>query len=70
MSKPRFASIRACRAWRKHWRPFLLGMLIAFTVTVSVVLYIYGSEHSERAGLAIGGTLAGMLIIAFFVCRR
>ncbi|MBB1626399.1 hypothetical protein A9974_14305 [Achromobacter sp. UMC71] len=58
------------RVVRKHWRPFVLGVLIVFTIATTCYLYAHGADRGERAALAIGGTLVGMLGIAAWVCRR
>ena len=70
MSKLRFAMRGACFALRSHWRPFVLGLLIVITAAVCCALYFHGAERGERAALALGGTLLGMLIIGFLVMKR
>ncbi len=70
MSRHRVALSRIFRVVRDHWRPFVLGVLIVFTVAATCYLYTHGSERAERAALAIGGTFIGMLCIAAWVCRR
>lgn len=70
MNKFLFALSGVCRAFLNNWRPFVLGLLIVFTAATSCVLYFHGSERAERAAVAIGGTLIGMLVVSFFVCRR
>lgn len=70
MSRHRVALSRFFRVVYKHWRPFLLGLLIVFTVATTCFLYMHGSDRAERASLAIGGTFVGMLCIALWVCRR
>ncbi len=70
MSRHRVALSRIFRVVRKHWRPFVLGMLIVFTTAITCYLYAHGSERAERAALTIGGTLVGMIGIAAWVCRR
>jgi hypothetical protein len=56
--------MRAC------WRPLLLGIAIILTATIAAWLYLHGSERAERAALAIGGTLIGMLLLGALVCKR
>lgn len=70
MSKHKLALRGVRRAFLNNWRPFVLGLLIVLTAAISCILYFYGSERAERAAVAIGGTLIGMLLIGFFVCRR
>jgi hypothetical protein len=59
-----FRRMRAC------WRPLLLGIAIILTATIAAWLYLHGSERAERAALAIGGTLIGMLLLGALVCKR
>jgi len=58
------------RAVLSIWRPFVLGVLIVLVATITCMLYMHGSDSAERAALALGGTLIGMLCIAFWVCKR
>ena len=70
MSRHRFAKSGLFRAVRNNWRPFVLGVLIVLVLAITCTLYMHGSDRAERAATAIGGTLIGMLCIAFWVCRR
>lgn len=70
MRRPEIVSSGRIRAARAHWRPFVLGMLIVFTVTAVCGLYLHGSHQGEHAAIAMGWTLVGMLALAYWVCRR
>lgn len=70
MSRHRFARSVVVSAVRNNWRLFVLGVLIVFVLVVTCILYTHGSDRAERAAIAIGGTLIGMLCIGCWVCRR
>ncbi|WP_183012567.1 hypothetical protein [Achromobacter sp. UMC46] len=70
MRKVKTSLDRALRHARRHWREFLLGIAIVFTTAAAAWLYSHGCERAERAALAIGGTLVGMLLLGILVCKR
>lgn len=70
MSKVNPVVFQYLRQVRLHWRPFLLGAAIILTAAAAAWLYMHGCERAERAALAIGGTLIGMLLLGGFVCKR
>ncbi len=70
MSRQRVALSRWLHIARKHWRPFLLGVLIVFVAVAVCGLYLQGSDRAEHAAIVIGWTFIGMLGLASWVCRR
>lgn len=70
MSRPRVALSGWLRAARRNWRPFVLGVLIVFTVALVCVLYLRGTDRGEHAAIVLGTALIGMLGLGVWVCRR
>ncbi|WP_251881328.1 hypothetical protein [Achromobacter sp. Marseille-Q4954] len=49
---------------------FLLVSSIALIAVTCLLLYVHGSELTESVALIVGGTVMGMLGIAYMVYRR
>ncbi|MFP3742556.1 hypothetical protein SB816_05830 [Achromobacter sp. SIMBA_011] len=47
-----------------------LALLLMVLIGFIVALACMGTPRAMRAAMALGGTLAGMLALAVFVCRR
>ncbi len=65
-----FSLSEAWRAIRTQWRLFLLVSSIALIAVTCLLLYVHGSELTESVALIVGGTVMGMLGIAYMVYRR
>lgn len=65
-----FSLSAAWRAIRTQWRLFLLVSSIALIAVTRLLLYVHGSELTESVALIVGGTVMGMLGIAYMVYRR
>lgn len=70
MRRPRVALSGWLRTARRHWRPFVLGVLIVFTVVIVCGLYLLGTDRGEHAAIVLGAALVGMLALGAWVCRR
>lgn len=70
MSRCRAGRNGLLRAARRQWRSVCVGGLVGAVAMISCHVYGQGSPVAERAGLILGGTLIGMLVIAWRVCRR
>lgn len=55
---------------RTRWRLLSLALLLMVLIGFIVALTCMGTPRAMRAAMALGGTLAGMLALAVFVCRR
>lgn len=55
---------------RTRWRLLSFALLLMVLLGFIVALAWMGTPRAMRAAMALGGTLAGMLALAVFVCRR
>ncbi|MGG2424984.1 hypothetical protein ACQV88_26305, partial [Ralstonia pseudosolanacearum] len=55
---------------RARWRLLSVALLLIVLLGFIVALAWIGTPRAMRAAMALGGTLAGMLALAVFVCRR
>lgn len=70
MSRHRFALSTNVERMKTKWRTCVLGALASFVFGGAIWMLFDEDLHRRRAGVALGGTLAGMILIALVVSRK